>query len=213
MADANYTHLTIVVDRSGSMSGLATDATGGINAIIEEQLAETGTFTFTLVDFDTEITEVVRLHNQKVDYVLHPRGGTALFDAIGVGYSKTVEDIEALDPDKQPETVIFMIVTDGQENSSREHSTESIKKMIEDGRAKGWDFQFLGAGEAALQAEQIGAQGTQFRRTSRSVRSSYRTMNEEMKTYRKQEEKPGFLLPSDIDDDFEDKYEADKDSM
>jgi hypothetical protein len=38
-------------------------------------------------------------------------------------------------------------------------------------------------------------------------------MNEEMKTYRKQEEKPGFLLPSDIDDDFEDKYEADKDSM
>jgi hypothetical protein len=213
MADANYTHLTLVVDRSGSMSGLAEDATGGINAIIEEQLAESGNFTFTLIDFDTEITEVVRLNNQKIDYRLRPRGGTALFDAIGVGYSKTVEDIEALKVEDQPETVIFMIVTDGHENSSREHSAESVKKMIEDGRSKGWNFQFLGAEEAALQAERIGANSTQFRRTGRSVRSTYRTMNEEIKTYRKLDEKHGFSLPDNIDDDFEEKYESDKDAM
>lgn len=213
MAKANYTHLTLVVDRSGSMSSLADDATGGINAIIKEQLAEDGNFTFTLVEFDTEIDPVIRMGSSEFTYQLRPRGSTALFDAIQVGYTLTEEDLQKLPETEKPEVTIFMIVTDGHENASRETNSETVRQLIEKGRAQGWDFQFLAAGEAVFQAENLGMRGTRFRSNERSMTSAYRTVNEEIKRYRKLEEKTGFMLADDIDDDFADKYENDKDSM
>lgn len=213
MAKANYTHLTLVVDRSGSMRSLAADATGGINSIIKEQLAEDGEFTYTLIEFDTNIDTVARMASTEFEYQLHPRGSTALFDAIQVGYATTREDLSKLPDAEKPEVTIFMIVTDGHENASRETSASNVRALIEAGRAQGWDFQFLAAGEAVFQAEDLGMRGTSFRSNRRSMSSAYRTVNEEIKRYRKLEEKTGFMLADDIDDDFAEKYESDKDAM
>lgn len=213
MAKANYTHLTLVVDSSGSMRSLAEDATGGINSIIKEQLAEDGEFTYTLIEFDTNIYTVARMASTELEYQLHPRGSTALFDAIQVGYATTREDLSKLPDSEKPEVTIFMIVTDGHENASRETSASNVRALIEAGRAQGWDFQFLAAGEAVFQAEDLGMRGTSFRSNRRSMSSAYRTVNEEIKRYRKLEEKTGFMLADDIDDDFAEKYESDKDSM
>jgi hypothetical protein len=213
MAKANYTHLTLVVDRSGSMGSLASDATGGINAIIKEQLAEDGEFTFTLIEFDNSSEIVARMSSAELNYELKPRGGTALFDAIQVGFAVTEEDLSKLPDGDKPEVTIFMIVTDGHENASRETRASDVRRLIQSGRDQGWDFQFLAAGEAVFQADDLGMRGTSFRSNSRSVNSAYRTVNEEMKRYRKSEEKLGFMLSADIDDDFADKYESDKDSM
>jgi hypothetical protein len=71
-----------------------------------------------------------------------PRGGTALFDAIG----KTIED---LNTDRD---VVFVIITDGEENSSREYKREAIMKMIETQTEAGWKFLFLAANQDAIKA-------------------------------------------------------------
>lgn len=135
--------IIIVVDRSGSMSSICEDAQGGINNFISEQKEVEGGANLTLVEFDTEYDVV---HNradiQSVsDYLLVPRGMTALNDAIGTAIN-TVKDPEG--------KVIVVIVTDGGENSSREYTGSDVKDLIEAKTADGWEFVFLAANQDAI---------------------------------------------------------------
>ena len=65
----------------------------------------------------------------------YTRGSTALLDAIG----KTIKYLDCINPKK----VLFIITTDGYENSSIEYSKNMIKKLIEN--HNNWEFIFLGA--------------------------------------------------------------------
>ena len=89
MTNSNYTHLALVVDRSGSMADIADDAQGGINTLIKEQFAEDGKLTVTLSDFDDQFTDVVRMSGKAFEYKLSPRGSTALLDAVGKEIART----------------------------------------------------------------------------------------------------------------------------
>jgi uncharacterized protein YegL len=159
MSDPNYTALLLVIDRSGSMSSIRDDMVGGLNGLIEEQKKQPGLLTINLVQFDNQIELIHRLADPAgVTIELEPRGGTALYDGIGVGINTLQADIDALPEHARPGTIQVIVVTDGAENSSSEYSGQVIKKLItEKSATKTWDFMFLGANQdAVMKAAELG---------------------------------------------------------
>jgi len=163
--DKNYTHIVIVVDRSGSMEDIRSDAEGGINAFIREQKSQDGRATLTLVQFDSQNSyETVHDHKDlkevQPDYNLVPRGGTPLYDAIGRAINEAGAFLAALPEAKRPGLVSFTIDTDGEENASREFSSEKIASMIKHQESKySWSFNYIGANQdAVLVARTMGIQ-------------------------------------------------------
>jgi hypothetical protein len=159
---SDLTDITLVVDRSGSMAAIQDDAEGGVNAFIAEQKETPGEALLTLVQFDTEYEF---LHNgvpirEAGKYELHPRGATALLDAVGRAIVETGRRLATTPEPDRPGLVIFVVVTDGQENSSREFTKSQIKEMIErQQEVYNWKFTFLGANQDAFaEAHDLGIQ-------------------------------------------------------
>ncbi len=153
----NHADITIVLDRSGSMSNVATDTIGGFNTFLDSQKKTPGTATFTLHQFDGKFETVVNAEDiQKVQDLTSktfvPRGMTALLDAIGRSVTDAGARLEKLPEGERPAKVIFVILTDGYENSSREFTREQIFKMVEHQKEKySWEFVYLGANQDAIQ--------------------------------------------------------------
>lgn len=160
--NAKLTELVFILDRSGSMSGLEDDTIGGFNGMIKKQKGADAEVNITTVLFDDQV-EII--HDRFPIDIIAPltseeyyvRGCTALLDAVGMTIKK-VENIQNhLPEDHKAGKVIFVITTDGHENSSHEYSYRAIKKMIEAKKELGWEFLFLGANiDAAAEAEKIG---------------------------------------------------------
>lgn len=156
MTNANYTHITFILDRSGSMSSIRQDVIGGFNSFVEDQKKGDGKCTFTLVKFDNEYevsyngTEVALVQPlNSTTYV--PRGTTALLDAIGRGITETGAFLAKMSEEDRPLHVIFVIQTDGAENASVEYTHEKIKEMISHQTDKySWKFVYLGADQDAF---------------------------------------------------------------
>lgn len=153
MTKANRSEIVFVVDRSGSMERIAADMRGGFDAFIAEQRKVPGLCAVTLAQFDNEY-EVVYTGKPLADVppaVLEPRGSTALLDAIGRTIVQTGARLAAMPEHERPSKVYFVIVTDGQENSSCEFGHAQVATMITHHReAYSWDFVFLGADENAI---------------------------------------------------------------
>jgi Mg-chelatase subunit ChlD len=175
-------YVIMVVDKSGSMYALADDVRGGFNEYIEglkndqEIDYRVSVFMFNH-DYD-ELVNAVRLSEVPVlnDKNYHPGGNTALLDAIG----KSIIDFEHAVPNlNDGDRVLFVVQTDGFENSSREFSNETIAKMIKTREASDkWGFVFLGAGpEVWAQSQSMGFQyGSPYKSTSGGTRSAYSSM-------------------------------------
>lgn len=153
----NLTEVVFILDRSGSMSGLESDTIGGFNSMITKQKKEEGEAYITTVLFDDKIEtlhdriEIGRVEPMN-DSQYFTRGCTALLDAIG----KTVNHISDIHryarEEDRPEKTIFIITTDGLENSSREFTYDKIKKLLTKKQEKdGWEFLFLGANIDAIE--------------------------------------------------------------
>ena len=147
----NITELVFILDRSGSMSGLEGDTIGGFNSLIKKQRSQDGECYVSTILFDHEsivLHDRVRLEKIEEmtsrDYVV--RGSTALIDAIG-GAVKHIANIHKYArAEDVPEHTVFVIMTDGLENSSHVFSSDEVKKMIERQKEKyGWEFLFIGA--------------------------------------------------------------------
>lgn len=150
MTDTSYAHIVLIVDRSGSMKTIAADMEGGIGQFIRDQAGGPGRATVTLRQFDTEHDEVYSFADaaSAPHYSLVPRGGTALLDAVGAGIARTGEELAAMPEDQRPGLVLVLIVTDGEENSSREYTKAAVKAAIErQERDYGWKFSYLGANQ------------------------------------------------------------------
>ncbi|NBP65974.1 MAG: VWA domain-containing protein [Bacteroidetes bacterium] len=141
-----------ILDRSGSMQLCLNDTIGGYNAFINDQKSLGGTMSLYLFDneiekvyADLDINSVQELNNKT--YI--PRGNTALFDAIGT----VLESINI----KDDTTTSVIILTDGEENSSRKYSLGWIKCMIKNFTEKGVTFMYLGANQDAFsEANKLG---------------------------------------------------------
>lgn len=150
---SDLTDITLVVDRSGSMAQVREDAEGGVNSFIEQQAKEPGEALLTLVQFDTEYEF---LHkgvpiSQVPKYELVPRGMTALLDAVGRAINETGERLAKMEEQDRPGLVVFVVMTDGHENSSKEFSKADIKAMIQRQQdTYNWHFTFLGANQDAF---------------------------------------------------------------
>lgn len=149
----DLTDVTVVLDRSGSMQVCRTDAEGGLNAFIEDQKKEAGECKFTLVQFDS-LWEIVHecVDIRDVPHCdLRPGGATALLDAVGTAIARTGDRLAKMDEEDRPGLVIFVIITDGEENASREYTLGQVKAMITHQQEKyGWKFTFLGANQDAF---------------------------------------------------------------
>ena len=157
---SDLTDITLVIDRSGSMSEVRDDAEGGVNSFIASQAKEPGEALLTLVQFDTEYEFVhkgIPIGNVP-KYRLHPRGMTALLDAVGRAITETGERLAAMNESDRPGLVVFVVMTDGMENSSREFTKSALKSMIERQQSVyNWHFTFLGANQDAF--AEAGAMG------------------------------------------------------
>lgn len=137
------------------MQPIREDIIGGFNAFLHEQQAQPDPATLTLVQFDSGDPYEVIHHFRPIaeipdltrkTYV--PRATTPLLDAMGRG----INDLEKslADLSEKPSRIIMVIITDGQENASREFTRDQVQKMITEKQAVGWQFVFLSADLSAI---------------------------------------------------------------
>ena len=159
----NLTELVFILDRSGSMYGLEQDTIGGFNSMLTKQKSLDGECRITTVLFDQQYT----LYHDRIDIqAVSPMsekdyfvgGSTALLDAIGTTIDKLIRVQRHTAESYRAQKVIFVIITDGEENSSRKYSYDQVKAKIEhEKEAYGWEFIFLGANmDAVKTASQFG---------------------------------------------------------
>jgi len=151
----NYTHLAVIGDRSGSMFGIIKDAIGGFNSFLKDQQEADGRATMTMALFDHEYTLIHDMVNVKdvepmTEETWSPRGATALLDAVGKTISDVSDKISDMKKKKRPERVLVAIITDGQENSSKEFNKETVANLIESKEKEDWQFLFIAADMAAI---------------------------------------------------------------
>ena len=152
--------MVFIVDRSGSMSGLESDTIGGFNSMIEKQKKEgDGIVSTVLFSNDIEILhDRVNLKDvgKMTSEEYYVTGSTALLDAVG-GTIDRIKRTQTSQLENVPDVTLFIIITDGMENSSREYSYKKVKGMIEKQKEEGWDFLFLGANiDVAEEADRLG---------------------------------------------------------
>jgi hypothetical protein len=123
-----------------------------LTTMLAEQAAQPGILTVDIVTFDDVIEWQCSMADPaSVKVVLEPRGGTALFDAIGMSVLQFGHILEALPEHARPETVQVVVVTDGHENSSREYPPDAVRALVKQQTDKyQWDFVFLGANQDAV---------------------------------------------------------------
>ncbi|MDM8539986.1 hypothetical protein QUF90_02760 [Desulfococcaceae bacterium HSG9] len=157
MKRKNLIEIVCIIDKSGSMNSIKSDAIGGFNAFLEEQkdFQENALLTFVLFNDEyflihngVNLKDVQPLSNQ----TFKPSGMTALLDAVG----KTIATIKGrhaeMNTEKRPGKVLMAILTDGEENASEEYSRQQIFDMIELQKEEGWEFLFLAANQDAIKA-------------------------------------------------------------
>jgi uncharacterized protein YegL len=195
MPNKNLTEIVVVLDESGSMSVIREDTIGGFNTMLKDQQKSVdGKALLTLVTFSgsvrtpidgRDINEVEPL----TDKSYRPSGGTALLDAIG----KTIDALETRyensDDDKIPSKVLFIIITDGEENASREYNKSRIEKMIKhQTKRHGYEFIFLGANlDAVSEASSLGIRASNslnFQASSRGIGDTYGVLSATTLMYR-----------------------------
>ena len=148
------THIYVLLDRSGSMASIADDVIGGFNTFLRQQQAEGPDARITLVQFDSRdpqhivldgapITEAAPLSHR----TFLPRGGTPLLDATALLIEKALGAWCASAP--SAEHILFVTLTDGEENQSRFFTLADIRERIAERTAAGWTFLFLSAGPDA----------------------------------------------------------------
>lgn len=156
----NLTEIVMIVDRSGSMSSICSEAQVGFNEFIQKQKEVDGDVRITVTEFDSDIE--ILYDNEKIEnikeYKLLPRGMTALLDAIGFTINKVGNRLSETEDSERPSKIMVCIITDGQENSSIEYNKQQIKEMIEEQTNKySWEFVFIGANmDAFAEASSIG---------------------------------------------------------
>lgn len=145
------TQIVFVLDMSGSMLPLTMETIGGYNTMIADQKKEEGDALVTTVLFDHRyimIHDGINIKEVKdittAEYM--PAGMTAMLDAVGMTINHVGQKLAAMPEWERPEKVLFTIITDGYENSSKEFDWPTIKNMIKHQREKySWVFTFLGA--------------------------------------------------------------------
>ena len=189
-----YTHISVVLDRSGSMQSCLSDTIGGFNTFLHAQKDAEGEATVSLAQFDDQYETLYQMSPiSNASDLTHgnyvPRGMTALLDAIGRTMNDTEHAISEMNEDERPEKVVFVIITDGEENASREFTRDNVMEMINRHREENrWEVIFIGANQDAIQAG--GSMGIRagatldYDQTPQGTRVMYASLTRGMNNYR-----------------------------
>lgn len=206
----DYTHISVILDRTGSMESIRNDVIGGFNAFLQDQKGLPGKATLTLVQFDSQDPYEVIHRFAPIQNVSEltvntyvPRASTPLLDAIGRGINdleKCIADIEKAD---RPSKVVFVIITDGQENDSREFRKDQIVKMIKDKTDKDdWQFVFLSADLDSIDdAMSYGIQADAallFKKDAKGTAAAWSSLSSNVSEYRTAKKKKMGFDPGDM---------------
>lgn len=154
--NTNYSHLILILDRSGSMSSIKDKMNEGIASFLKEQSEQPGECTISIFHFNEKTDNVFSFKDIKDKSIfdrvfIEPAGMTALNDAVGQVFKSEGTKLAAMNELERPSKVMVTIVTDGFENSSREYSSKDIRDMIEHQRTKySWLIDFMGCNEDAM---------------------------------------------------------------
>jgi len=155
--------INCIIDMSGSMDTIIKKARKGFNKFLKEQKESDNQINFSLLFFDTnfyipyknvDIQEVKKV-NKKTYYA---NGGTALLDSIGFSLDSYLDHLGETPKHERADKTLFVILTDGLENSSRVYHRELIKRMITEMR-DGYNISFIYLGanqDACFEAESMG---------------------------------------------------------
>lgn len=138
-------YVTLILDESGSMQSCKGAALAGFNQYLTALRREPAETRFTLTLFNAARTEV-RYQGVPVSAVpeldgdtYRPNGGTPLYDAIGRTLSLAREEAPA------EARKLGVILTDGEENASRDYTRQQVFNLIKECEGQGWSFLYLGA--------------------------------------------------------------------
>ena len=148
-------HLWYLIDRSGSMAPLQTAVIEGFNGFLAEQEAMPGDARLTLVQFDGRDPYEVLVDGARLETVApltrrqyRPRASTPLYDAMGSLIDAAEARIAKRARRGRPaEDQLVVVFTDGLENASRRWDRTEIFARIEQKKAEGWTFVYLGANQ------------------------------------------------------------------
>lgn len=147
------TELVLLIDKSGSMASIKKGMEKALNDFITEQKALPGECNVSLIEFDDkyDVAFESRPLAQVGNIDINPRGGTALLDALGKTINTLDERLVNTTDENVPDVVCFVVVTDGEENSSKEYTGETIKKLLDEKtNALGWKFVYFGTNQDAI---------------------------------------------------------------
>lgn len=159
------THVVTLLDRSGSMSSIVNDVIGGFNTFLAEQQQNGQDARISIVLFDSQDPQETVIWGAPIveatplDHTTFvPRGSTPLLDATGLAIGRVMVEQAAREATGLPKNdIIFVTVTDGEENQSSEYTLERVRQLISDRTAEGWQFVYLSAGlDAYADAERMG---------------------------------------------------------
>ena len=188
------TEMIFILDKSGSMAGLESDTIGGFNSMLEKQRKLEGEVVISTVLFNHRFNVIHnRVDIKDIHQLTHNEyytdGMTALLDAIGRSIRKIKHVYAETLLEDRPSKVMFVITTDGMENSSTEYDYQKVKSMISDVKEKyNWEFLFLGANiDAINEASKFGINkdnAVRYHSDKKGTKENFEAINEAMTSYR-----------------------------
>lgn len=155
----NYTDISILLDKSGSMSSIRTDTIGGFNTFLSEQKKIDGELKVTLMQFANishytmQCADIKTVSELNEDNYRTDGPSTALLDSLGKLIIDNGNRLRDLPEDKRPAKVLIVVITDGLENDNHIYNKNKINEMVEHQKSKyNWDFMFIGASLDEFQA-------------------------------------------------------------
>jgi uncharacterized protein YegL len=212
--------IIFVLDKSGSMWDVKSDTIGGFNQFVEDQKKLPGKAQFTFITFDTtynKVTEGALLESVVPlnENTYNPGGGTALYDAVNRAIADTVERHNNTPTENVPGRVIMVVLTDGEENSSREvRDLKKISEMVKEREKLGWEVVFLGADLADWQGMGSGMGFSKMSNMSKAdMAVNLKKMSNYTAVYRSNVVQVGTTLDSAVLDETMNMSEADLDKQ
>jgi hypothetical protein len=178
------------------MAPITNDVIGGFNTFIDEQIRNGADARMTIVQFDSQDPQDVTIWGAPLPEITHldsqsfvPRGGTPLLDATGLLIGRTMVDQSArIAAGLQAEDIIFVTITDGEENQSHEFNLAQIRELIEKRTQEGWAFIYLSAGlDAYADAAQMGIHSgdtQQWKRDGKNARMAFSSTSDAISNMR-----------------------------
>jgi len=180
--------IVCIIDKSGSMSSIAKEAIKGFNKFLSDQQKADYEAKMTLLLFDTkfykpednvDVNKIVPLNNKT--YIAN--NCTALYDALGGEIDCYLDKLASIPKKDRCDKTLFVIITDGEENSSHRYHKDLIKLMVEEMREEfKIEFIFLAANQdACFVAESMGMSkdnAFNFNATGEGITIAYNKMSE-----------------------------------